>query len=178
MTSEERAGHIRINQDAIVELDYGQMSLMLLYAEADAQDDIPQGDLYDLSGYGIPVVCRAGIKKTLQAIINSPTLPTRLPKGARKYIPSKISLQDILSAIQNKHSKVYMLMTSNIGMQLFRKESDILVAVMKALKEKSVVALPIHDAVLVADEDKETTQEVMKEVFRDITGITPEVSLK
>ena len=81
-------------------------------------------------------------------------------------------------ATQKKHAKVYMLMTSNIGMQLFRKESDILVAVMKALKGKGVVALPLHDAVLVADEDKETTQEVMKEVFRDITGITPEVSLK
>ena len=178
MTSDERAEHIRINQDAVVECDYGQMSLLLLYAQAGAQDQIPEGDLYDLSAYGIPAVCRAGIKKTLQAIINSPTLPTRLPKGARKYIPSRISLKDILSAIQNKHSKVYMLMTSNIGMQLFRKESDILVAVMKALKERSVVALPIHDAVLVADEDKETTQEVMKEVFRDITGITPEVSLK
>lgn len=178
MTSEERAEYIRINQDAVVECDYGQMSLLLLYAQAGAQDQIPEGDLYDLSAYGIPAVCRAGIKKTLQAIINSPTLPTRLPKGARKYIPSRISLQDILSAIQNKHSKVYMLMTSNIGMQLFRKESDILVAVLKALKKKGVVALPIHDAVLVADEDKETTQEVMKEVFRDITGITPEVSLK
>ena len=63
-------------------------------------------------------------------------------------------------------------------MQLFRKESDILVAVLAALRKQGVVALPLHDAVLVADEHKETTQEVMKEVVRDITGITPEVSLK
>ena len=178
MTSEERAGHIRINQDAIVELDYGQMSLMLLYAEADAQDDIPQGDLYDLSAYGIPADCRPGIKKTLQAIINSPTLPTRLPKGARKHIPSRISLQDILAATQKKHPKIYPLMTSNIGLRLFRTESDILIAVLTALREQGVVALPIHDAVLVADEDKETTKQVMKDVFRDITGISPEVTLE
>ena len=176
MTSEERAEHIRINQDAVVECDYGQMSLLLLYAEAGAQEDIPEGDLYDLSAYGIPQECRRGIKKTVQAIINSPTLPTRLPKGARKYIPSRISLQDILSAIQNKHSKVYMLMTSNIGMQLFRKESDILVDVLLTLQKYDVVALPIHDAVLVADEDKETTITVMKEVFQKHTGIIPEVT--
>jgi hypothetical protein len=178
MTSEERAEHIRINQDAVVECDYGQMSLLLLYAEAGAQDQIPEGDLYDLSTYGIPQECRPGTKKTLQAIINSPTLPTRLPRGARKYIPSRISLKDILLAIQNKHSKIYPLMTSNIGMQLFSKESDILVAVLLALKEKGIVALPIHDAVLVADEDKEIAREVMRDVFRDITGITPEVTIE
>ena len=38
MTSEERAVHIRINQDAVVECDYGQMSLLLLYAEAGGQE--------------------------------------------------------------------------------------------------------------------------------------------
>ena len=178
MTSEERAEHIRINQDAVVECDYGQMSLLLLYAEAGGQEDIPEGDLYDLSAYGVPVAYRAGIKKTVQAIINSPTLPTRLPKGVRKHIPSKISLKDILEAVQKKHPRIYPLMTSNIGMQLFRKESDILVDVLGVLREQGVVALPIHDAVLVADEDKDTTLEVMKEVFRGKTGITPQVTLE
>ena len=177
MTSEERAEHIRIDGDEIAECDYGQMSLLLLYAEAAAQDAIPEGDLYDLSAYGIPITCRPGIKKTIQAIINSPTLPARLPGGARKYIPSKISFKDILSATQKKHPKIFPLMTSNIGMQLFRKESDILVAVLGALKAQGVVALPIHDAVLVADEAKETTQEVMRGVFREMTGITPPVTL-
>lgn len=67
-------------------------------------------------------------------------------------------------------------MTCNMGMQLFRKESDILVDVLLKLKAQSVVALPIHDAVLVADEDKETAVRVMKEVFKKHTGITPEVT--
>ena len=60
--------------------------------------------------------------------------------------------------------------------QLFRKESDILVEVLLTLKRQSVVALPIHDAVLVADEDKDTAVRVMKEVFNKHTGITPEVT--
>jgi hypothetical protein len=38
------------------------------------------------------------------------------------------------------------------------------------------ISLPIHDAVLVADEDKETAVRVMKEVFREHTGIIPEVT--
>ena len=35
---------------------------------------------------------------------------------------------------------------------------------------------PQYDAVLVAEEDKETAVRVMKEVFREHTGITPEVT--
>lgn len=160
----------------IAECDYGQMSILLLYAEAEAQDQLPEGDLYDLSAYGIPQECRPGIKKVMQAIINSPDTPKRLPKGARKHIPTNISLKQILTAIEYKHPVIYPLMNSNKGMQLFRKESDILVDVLLTLREHDVVALPIHYAVLVADEDKETTVRVMKDVFREHTGITPEVT--
>ena len=176
MTSEDRYEHIRINKDMIAECDYGQMSILLLYAEAKAQEQLPEGDLYDLSSYGIPQECRPGIKKVMQAIINSADIPKRLPKGDRKHIPNNISLTDILTALEQKHPVIYPLMNSNRGMQLFRKESDILVNVLLTLQKKDVVALPIHDAVLVADEDKEKAVRVMKDVFREHTGITPEVT--
>ena len=112
----------------------------------------------------------------MQAIINSPDTPKRLPEGARKHIHTNISLKQILTAIEQKHPVIYPLMNSNRGMQLFRKESDILVDVLLTLQKNDVVALPIHDAVLVADEDKETAIRVMKEVFQEHTGITPEVT--
>ena len=62
-------------------------------------------------------------------------------------------------------------------MQLFRRESDILVDVLTTLKAKGVVALPIHDAVLIMDEHQEVAQKVMIEVFEEHTGLTPQVSL-
>lgn len=174
--ADERTESIFINEDAVVECDYGQMSILLLYAEAGEQDQLPEGDLYDLSDYGIPEDYRAGIKKVMQAIINSPNVPKRMPKGARQHFPSRISLNDVLKAIEKRHARIFSLMRSNLGMQLFRKESDILVEVLLTLKRQSVVALPIHDAVLVADEDKDTAVRVMKEVFNKHTGITPEVT--
>jgi len=174
LMSEIRYEHIRINNDMIAECDYGQMSILLLYAEA--QDQLPEGDLYDLSAYGIPQECRPGIKKVMQAIINSPDIPKRLPRGARKHIPTNISLKDILTTIEQKHPVIYPLMNRNLVMQLFRKESDILVDFLLTLQQYDVVALPIHDAVLVADEDKETAVKVMKEVFQKHTGITPAVT--
>jgi len=177
MSSDARQEHILIEGDCCVELDYGQMSLLLLYARAQAQDHVPSGDLYDLSEHGIPVTCRPGIKKVMQAIINSPKVPRRLPKGSREHFPSRINLRDILSAVEKKHPVIFPLMTSGIGMQLFRKESDILVEVLEALRSQAIVALPVHDAVIVMEEHKQTTITIMKKIFKDHTGITPQVTL-
>ena len=177
MSSDERQEHILIEGDWCVELDYGQMSLLLLYAEAQVQDHVPVGDLYDLSEYGIPTECRKGIKKVMQAIINSPEAPRRLPKGSRKHFPPRINVKDILRAVEKKHPAIYPQMTSGIGMQLFRKESDILVDVLETLRSRGIVALPVHDAVVVRDDNSNKAKAVMKKVFREHTGITPDVTL-
>ena len=60
-------------------------------------------------------------------------------------------------------------------MQLFRKESDILVDVLETLRSEGIVALPVHDAVIVMDEHHLQATKIMKEVFEGHTGITPEV---
>jgi hypothetical protein len=173
LSSNDRLTGISINGDGVAECDYGQMSLMLLYAEAGKTP--PKGDLYDLSAQGIPTDCRKGIKKVIQAIINSSKLPARMPSGARKHFPKRYTVKKVIEAVRLKHDRVFDLMTSNTGLRLFRKESDILVEVLRNLMEQGIVALPIHDGVLIADEDKEKTVGTMESIFRKQTGITPVV---
>ena len=84
---------------------------------------------------------------------------------------------EVLRAVEKKHPDIFPLMTSGMGMQLFRKESDILVDVLLALKKRGIVALPIHDAVVVMDDKQQETTDIMKKVFRDNTGVIPDVSL-
>ena len=120
------------------------------------------------------MTCRPGIKKVMQAIINSPEIPRRLPKGSREHFPSRINLRDILRAVEKKHPVIFPLMTSGIGMQLFRKESDILVDVPEPSKPK-VLSPAIHDAVVVRDEQPDKAKAVMKKVFKEHTGITPQM---
>jgi len=100
-----------------------------------------------------------------------------MPKGVRKHLPSHTNIRDILAAIESKHPTIYPQMTSGIGMQLFRKESDILVDVLETLRSEGIVALPVHDAVIVMDEHHLQATKIMKEVFEGHTGITPEVTL-
>jgi hypothetical protein len=175
MSSDERQEHILIEGDWCGELDYGQMSLAILYGLTGTKP--PEGDLYDLSAEGIPTDYRKGIKTVIQALINSSKVPTKMPKGVRKLIPSRYSIKDILEAVARKHPAIYPQMTSGIGMQLFRKESDILVDVLLTLKTQGIVALPIHDAVVVRDNNSDKAKAVMKKVFREHTGITPDVNL-
>ena len=175
MSSDERQEHLLIEDDCCVELDYGQMSLAILYGIAGKPP--PEGDLYDLSAEGIPTDYRKGIKTVIQALINSNKVPTKMPKGVRKLIPSRYSIKDILEAVARKHPAIYPQMTSGIGMQLFRKESDILVDVLLTLKTQGIVALPIHDAVVVRDDNSDKTKAVMKKVFKKHTGSTPDVTL-
>ncbi len=175
MSSDDRQEHILIEDDWCVELDYGQMSLAILYGLTGTKP--PEGDLYDLSAEGIPTDYRKGVKKVIQALINSSKVPTKMPKGVRKLIPSRYNIKDILEAVARKHPAIYPQMTSGIGMQLFRKESDILVEVLEALRSEGIIALPVHDAVIVMDEYKQTTITIMKKVFKDHTGITPQVTL-
>ena len=177
MSSDERQEHILIEDDWCVELDYGQMSLAILYGLTG--QTLPEGDLYDLSAEGIPDRLPQGHQEVIQALINSSKVPTKMPKGVRKLIPSRYNIKDILEAVARKHPVIFPLMTSGIGMQLFRKESDILVDVLEALRSEGIVALPVHDAVIVMEEHKQTTitdhEEGLQGSYRDHPSGHPRV---
>lgn len=174
MGASDRLSSIIIDDDSVVELDYGQMGLMLLYGLAEATP--PEGDLYDLSAYGIPTSCRSGIKKVIQAAINSKKPLKKMPHGARKSFPNGITVGDVLKAVSQRHPEVYPYFNAGIGMKIMRLESDILVDVLLSLKAKGITALPIHDAILVNANYEAAAREVMREEFRRKVGLFPEIS--
>ena len=69
-------------------------------------------------------------------------------------------------------------MTSGIGMQLFRKESDILVDVLLNPQDGRYRCTS-HSMMLfvVRDDNSDKAKAVMKKVFKEHTGITPDVTL-
>lgn len=174
MKHKDRMETLLVNDDTSVELDYGQAGLLLLYGLVGATP--PKGDLYDLTDYGFAARCRPGIKKVIQASINASKPLTRMPKDVRKTIPASKSLSATLAAIEQRHPAIVHLFGTGVGLHLMRKESDILVAVLLELKSKGVVAMPIHDAILVEPRFEQEATEAMKAVFKSYTGLTPEVT--
>jgi hypothetical protein len=56
-------------------------------------------------------------------------------------------------------------------------ESKILLVVLTKLIEQGVTALPIHDAVIVPEDQQDLTIKTMLQVFKEIIGIDGLVSL-
>ena len=69
-----------------------------------------------------------------------------------------------------------ILSQENIGFRLANLEFEILVQILLRLKDKGIVALPIHDAILVRTSDTESARAIMATVSREFIGFSIPVS--
>lgn len=168
----ERLQGLRINSEPVVSLDYRQMTPRLLYAQV--QSTAAEGDHYAL---GYLRFHREGVKKVFNAALFSDTPLTRLPKGTRTLLPRSCKVGDVIEVIERHHPALAGHLFTGIGHYLQFVESTILVTVLLRLKAERITALPIHDAVVVAVTDQETTQAVMEEVFTEVSGGRGEVKV-
>ena len=171
LSKEERSNAILINDDYVWDLDYGQMGLRLLYGYVGAT--LPDNeDLYD-----IPELPggREGIKKLISSSIYRDKPIKRYPAGVRELSGCHGPIWYVMSKIEKYHSDVADHFYKGLGVELMRKESDVMIELLLALKVQDIVALPIHDGILVADEDHEAAAETMKSVFLEEVGVSATV---
>ncbi len=162
-----------INDDPVAELDYGQMALRSLYGMAGISP--PEGDLYSIPGF---IEYRKGVKTIINSALFAETLQNRMPQGVREHIPNRINYTDVLNAISEYHKPIKDYFFKGIGMELMFIESDIMISLLLKLQELSIVALPIHDSVLVPESTKQTVKRVMEEIFLHKTGTTAIVNIE
>jgi len=166
MKKQQRPERLRLGGKKIVELDYQSMIANLLYAHAG--EEMPQGDAYSipgLEGY------RPGVKMLFAAMLNVSKLPTRYPLGIGCMFPKKIKVGEVIQRILDAHPRVAQHFGTEIGLHLMFKESEIMVDLLLALKQMGIVALPVHDAVLVPEGTEVSVMRVMVEIFHSHTGI-------
>jgi len=166
MKKELRPKCIRINGEPIVTLDYSQMNPRLLYAKAGLTP--PEGDMYAIPGWSH---WRAGLKKVFSSMLNVDKPLARFPSETKQLFHRKAKIKDIVSAIVDFHKPVSHYFFTRVGLELMFRESQILVDILLQLQEMNIVALPIHDAVVVAQSEADKVQTVMVETFRKHTGL-------
>lgn len=165
--SNERVEWLCFGEEPAVELDYGQMAVRSAYALAGAIP--PTGDLYSIPGLE---KYRAGVKRVLNALLGCEEMPTRFPRGTKKYFEgSRLKFADVLQPILRHHEAIRLLFANRLALQLMYGESQLLVAVLLRLKELGVMALPIHDCVLVAESNEHIARQVMEESFAEFIGL-------
>lgn len=167
LSKEQRKQGIRIQGEEVSILDYKSMNPTMLYALAGAtNEDIESiGDLYSDDS-----VVRPGMKKIFNALLFTEKYLEQMPRGVRDYFPRSVTVNDVVEDILSKHSMIEDFFHRGIGHYLMFMESSIMVSILLKLKrEHDVVALPIHDAVVVPSSMEDKAREIMKEVFMEHT---------
>lgn len=176
----ERRKHIRIDGEAVVNVDFSAMHLRLAYAES--RKRVPRDDdPYDLTGtdherHDWPRL-REGRKQLVSVMFMSKSSLRQWPGGTprerediRSCFPKGAKVKHEAEAIRDRHKAIADWFECGRGLRLQRTESDILVAVLLKLIARGITALPIHDAVLVAKSHGETAQRIMEAEARRVTG--------
>lgn len=166
MRKEDRHDQILINGMDIVELDYGQIAVGIMYGVVGVTPAFKDA-------YEIPKLegRREGVKKILNAMTQSKKPLSRFPKGSKQFFKSSIlKISEITDLIMAFHKPIAHLFYTDQGMRNQYQESEIMVEVLIKLISKNVTALPIHDAILVAETDAAKAKRVMRSVFKSWSG--------
>lgn len=153
---------IKIDDEAVVEIDYSTLHPAMLYAEAGAP--LP-ADCYDIGDWD-----RSAVKLGLLTLINAGSRmeawhslahnadfsPT--PSGS----PAAFELAArLIDDIKRAHSPISGAFHRDAGARLMRQDSDLAIAVVTALMNRSIVALPVHDSFLVPASKRDELEAAM-----------------
>lgn len=174
LRSEARLRQVRIDGHPVASVDFAQMGVRLAYSMTGSP--LPTGDLYAIPGLGRS--SREGVKKILGALLAADDLPKRLPAGTRKYFPRHLKIGQIVDAVCAFHAPIRHLFGNGLALQLMFEESRVLLAVLRALRDLGVVALPIHDCVLVRRDHASMAKTIMEEAFFSVTQLKGEAAIE
>lgn len=171
MSGAARHAALRIGGEGVVTLDYGQMAARLAYASVGVTP--PPGDLYQTAG--LATWMREGAKALLNAALASRRPLFAKPRDTAPLLPAQ-PLHELMSTLRAAHAPIAQLFGTGAGMRLVRVESDIMMIVLTQLMERGVVALPVHDGIVVAASHADQAELVMRSVFLTKTGANAVVS--
>lgn len=165
MSKAHRTDNIVISEESITTLDYSQAAPRIAYGIANASP--PEGDAYTLPSGRYN---RKDIKTIFNAMIYADHPLTRFPKGTKKEFGRRTRFADVSNEIFSFHQPISHLFGKGVGLQLMFLESQILMSALLECKNHDIVALPVHDALIVARSNKKIVKEIMLTAFNKIAN--------
>jgi hypothetical protein len=170
MNKDERRD-LLIDGEPAVELDFSQVGPRIIYGMA--------GAAFERDAYAVPGFerHREGIKKVFGAMTHADAPLVRFPKDTRELFPANAKIADVCGAVQRHHPAIADRFYAGVGMAAMFTESQIMVSALLRMKELCITALPVHDAVIVADSNAAAAEAIMLDAFHHHTGVHGSVSL-
>jgi hypothetical protein len=141
-----------LNKESVAEPDYPALHCRLLYDRAGkAIPDRP----FEIDGWG-----RSEVKRAFYTMVNAATWD-----AARRAITGHLKRSgaaELMQAVAFKHSAVSELLCSGIGAQLMFIDAQIMCQNLTDLNRAGILALPIHDSVIVQAKNEGRALEIME----------------
>lgn len=175
---------IRINGEVLADLDFTAMFTQLAYLKAGLP--LPQGDPY--GGFpGLDIVGndpeltharREAIKRGLNAFFFRTGRMERLPSEVKQLLGPDWTATRFAASARTRHAPIKHLFGTGLGIRLMFTESRILVKTLLDLLDLGIIALPIHDGIMVPVSRQQEALRVMRNASAFITGFELPVKAK
>lgn len=172
--------YITIDGWQVVELDFKSMMPSLAYANngLSIPEDFDPYTIPGLRGFigdpgDNPIVrgptdYRTGVKRLFGALMFSESKLKNWPKGIREenFRGIAMKLPEILAAIKAHNAPIADLFERGAGHHYHFEESELIVDILLECIDRGVVALQIHDGLLVAHSKVKEVQQIMLDKFQ------------
>jgi len=195
LPGDERHNLITIDSEACAEVDVCASHLTCLYGHLGLLFD-PELDPYDV--FGVPrVVAKAWIMASLGkgAALRGRVWPRQVGQHVQEngnldlqdYPLSSVSeavlrrhpmLADLPSRFENLGRRYGVNVGKVLSLFLMGLEARVLTTAMLVLKTQGVLALPVHDSLVVPQSAVQATKQALTAAFQECLGITPRLRVK
>jgi len=159
--------YIRIDDEPTCELDFSGMHVKIMYANEGLS--VPEDDVYKLDG--ISTDARKILKKIFNILINAKTEDKALRSIRRNFrrkdhpvlfSSDAITHGSIITAFKEKHKSIAKYICSGHGVKLQAMDAQIAEEILLHLGDKGIVALPVHDSLIVKTVHRQELLDAMK----------------
>lgn len=151
--------------EPIANVDFEQLFPHLAYHKVRIEP--PAGDLYDIEGNRAN---RKGWKRLLNAQLFARGPLTAWPRGCREEFESAPSFKQACAMLEEKHRPIARLFGQGVGFHCMFQESSALIEALGYLHAEGIMALPLHDSVLVPRSRAERAKELLQVALERWTG--------
>lgn len=175
---------IRINGETLADLDFTALFTQLAYLEAGLP--LPVGDPY--GGFpGLDIVGddperaharRDAIKRGMNAFFFRTGRMERLPSEVKQLLGPDWTATKFAASLRTRHAPIRHLFGTGLGIRFMFTESRILVKTLLDLLDLGIIALPIHDGIMVPVSHQQEALQAMRNASASITGFQLPVKAK
>jgi hypothetical protein len=158
--SKELRACLAIDGELPVELDFAQLHAQLVYSLAEQP---LVGDAYTLAGWD-----RKTAKIAFNVLLNASTYFQAVAAiAANAFDGDRTRAAELVEAIRQRHAAIAKHFHTGIGLRLQCIDAEMARRVTKALLDKGIVSLPIHDSFIVQRKHEGSLAEIMVAVGAD-----------